>query len=148
MAATTMTLTLDCAGPRALARFWCGAIGYEPAPPPTGFTSWEEWLRTHDVPPHEWDDGAAIHDPDGAGPPIGFLKVPEQRAGKNRMHLDLQVSGGRHLAGELRTERIRAETERLVALGARVVEEFPSPGAPHVDHVWMADPEGNDFCVV
>lgn len=146
--ATRLTLTLDCARPRELARFWCGALGYEPAPPPTGFESWEEWLRHHDVPPEEWDDGAAIHDPAGVGPPIGFLEVPEQRAGKNRMHLDLQVSGGRHLPGDERTERIRAEIGRLAGLGARVVAEFPSSGAPHVDHVWMADPEGNDFCVV
>lgn len=146
--ATPVTLTLDCADARGLAAFWCEALGYRPAPPPTGFASWESWCDAHDVPVDERDDGAAIHDPDGVGPRIGFLRVPEPRTVKNRLHLDLQVSGGRHLPGELRAGRIRAEVARLTALGARVVREYPSPGSPHVDHVWMADPEGNDFCVV
>ena len=70
------------------------------------------------------------------------------RTVKNRLHLDLQVSGGRHLPAELRGERLAAEARRLCALGARVVEEHLSPGSPHVDHLWMADPEGNECCVL
>lgn len=146
--ATPWTITVDCADARLLAEFWSAALGYAPAPPPTGFESWEAWMVHHEVPADEWGDVAAISDPDGAGPRISFLRVDEPRTVKNRLHLDLQVSGGRHLPAELRGERLAAEARRLCALGARVVEEHLSPGSPHVDHLWMADPEGNDFCIV
>ncbi|MEV6931745.1 VOC family protein [Dactylosporangium sp. NPDC051485] len=74
---TPFTLTFDCAAPGRLAAFWCEALGYVPAGPPTGFDSWEQWLRAFAVPEEEWDDGAAIEDPSGAGPRISFLRVPE-----------------------------------------------------------------------
>ena len=64
------------------------------------------------------DDGASLVDPDGVRPKIGFLKVPEAKQLKNRVHLDLQVSGGRHLDPGVRRERILGMVERLVDAGA------------------------------
>jgi len=143
---TRWTMTIDCADPALMARFWCTALGYAEADPPTGWDTWESWLVDQGVPEDEWNDGANVSDPKGRLPAISFLRVPEPRTVKNRLHLDLQVSGGRHQPQELRTSRIRQEVERLVAAGATVVHEVEQDGS--LDHFWMADPEGNDFCVV
>jgi hypothetical protein len=104
------------------------------------------WLRELDVPEDEWDDGASIVDPDGARARISFLKVPEAKSAKNRIHLDVQVGGGRHQPHELRWSRIQAMVERLAAAGGTVLAQVGQGGRP--DHVVMADPEGNEFCVV
>ena len=74
--------------------------------------------------------------PPAGGPVLGFQRVPEERAGKNRLHLDLgAATGERH-----------AEVERLVGLGAKVVGER---GGDAEGLVWttLTDPEGNEFCV-
>ena len=63
------------------------------------------------------DDGAQLVDPDGVLPRVGFLKVPEGKVVKNRMHFDLQVSGGRHLPAEQREVAIRAHVARLLERG-------------------------------
>jgi Glyoxalase-like domain len=67
---------------------------------------------------------------------LGFQKVPEERAGKNRLHLDLGAPVG---------ER-QAEVERLVGLGATVLGER---GGDAEGMVWttLTDPDGNEFCV-
>jgi hypothetical protein len=67
------------------------------------------------------------------GPMLGFQKVPDPTPGKNRVHLDLQASGGRE-----------DEVERLVAAGASVVARHELEGYPWVV---LADPDGNQFCV-
>ena len=144
---TTWKLTVDCASPAVLAAFWAEALGYVPAPPPEGFASWEAWARANQVPEDEWDDGAFLSDPAGVAPGISFLKVPEPKTGKNRLHLDLHVGGGRHLPREERWPRVLAEVERLTALGATTTS-VDSADAERLDHVVMADPEGNEFCVV
>ena len=59
-------------------------------PPPAGFDSWGAWFAANDVPEDEWDDGAYLHDPDGIGPKLSFQRVPESKAAKNRVHLDVQ----------------------------------------------------------
>ncbi|MFB9314462.1 VOC family protein [Nocardioides plantarum] len=141
-----ITMTFDCADARAQAAFWAVALGYEEAPPPTGWDTWESWLRDHEVPEDEWDDGASIRDPDGVGPSIGFLRVPEPKTAKNRLHLDLQVAGGRHVAQAEREGAIRAKVEQLLPLGATVLHEAFGPRG--LDHVVLADPEGNELCVV
>ncbi len=139
-------ITFDCAAPPALAAFWKLALDYDDAPPPKGFDSWDGWFAANDVPEDERDDVAAIADPDGVRPGIAFLKVPEGKAGKNRLHLDLKVSGGRAQPADLRAERIRATVSRLVEAGGSVMRAHDAHGA--LDHVTMSDPEGNEFCVV
>jgi hypothetical protein len=144
--ATPWTLTFDCADPARMASFWKVALGYVEAPPPEGFDTWEQWLTRFKVPQDEWDDGAALTDPDGAGPRISFLRVPEAKVAKNRLHIDVQVAGGRHQPWDLRERRIRDTVERLVNAGGSVLTEQEFEG--RLDHVVMADPEGNEFCVV
>ena len=143
---TRWTVTIDCAQPGRLAEFWALALGYEPAPPPTGFASWTDWFRHFDVPEDEWDEGAYLHDPDGVGPTISFLRVPENKMAKNRMHIDVQAGGGRHTPFEQRWPRVLAAVDRLVAAGATVTRLDEHDGQP--DHYEMADPEGNEFCLV
>ena len=141
-------MTIDCADPARVARFWCTALGYTESDPPNGWATWEAFLTDQNVPEEEWNDGAAISDPNGALPSLSFLKVPEPRTVKNRLHLDLQVGGGRSEPQHLREQRIRACAGTLLAAGATVVREVPVDNTSTLDHLWMQDPEGNDFCVV
>jgi hypothetical protein len=145
----TMTwgLTIDCARPGELAEFWGLALGYVQPSAPPGFPSWEEWFRRHDVPEEEWDDGALLVDPDGVGPALSFLRVPESKEVKNRLHLDVKAGGGRDQPWEQRWPRVLAEVERLTAAGATVVRRFDGADG-RGDHFWLTDPEGNEFCVV
>jgi len=124
--ATQWTLGGDAADPRLLARFWAAALGYVIEP---GFDS---------------PDAAGLIDPDGIGPAICFLRVPEAKTAKNRLHLDIRVAGpGDRSAAS--ASRMRAKAAELVALGAvRVREDFYGP---ELGHIVMLDPEGNEFCV-
>lgn len=72
---------------------------------------------------------------DGALPSIDVLPVPERKTLKNRLHLDLRADG-------VATE---GELERLVGLGARRVDVGQPPDA---SWVVLADPEGNEFCLL
>lgn len=144
--ATKWSLTVDCAHPAKLAEFWALALGYAEKPPPSGFPTWEAWFAHFGVPEEEWGDGAYLADPDGVGPSMSFLKVPESKVVKNRLHLDVQVGGGRDTPWETRWPRVLAAVERLTAAGATVIREHGSRGRP--DHVEMADPEGHEFCLV
>jgi len=71
----------------------------------------------------------------GDGPDLLLQQVPEPKSGKNRMHVDLRVAD------------LDAEVARLVRLGARVLTAEPVVEAGWVWHV-LADPEGNEFCVL
>jgi hypothetical protein len=108
------TLTIDCADPRRVAGFWAGALGYEIA--------------------EVEDDAAWIRDPVGVGWPLLFIVVPEGKAVKNRVHLDLRPTGS-----------MAKEVERVTALGATVFDYVEEHGS-----FWtvMLDPEGNEFCVL
>ncbi|THA71505.1 VOC family protein [Streptomyces sp. A0958] len=143
---TRWSLTIDCAHPARLAQFWELALGHAPKPPPEGFGSWEEWLERFGVPEDEWGDGAYLTDPDGQGPSLSFLKVPEAKAGKNRLHLDVQAGGGRAVPWEVRWPRVQEALGRLTAAGATVLGEHEAQGRP--DHYVLADPEGNEFCLL
>ena len=138
-------LTFDCSDASVQARFWAVALGYVPAPPPPGWDTWESWLVDLEVPREEWDDGASLVDPAGVGPGISFLKVPEPKSAKNRLHLDLKVSGGRKVDQEIRRTRIMAKVDEVVAAGATIQAEHLM--GEHLDHVVLLDPEGNEFCV-
>lgn len=138
--AAGIDLTLDCADAQLLAAFWKTALGYVDEPPPAPFTTRQEWFAQFDLPEDDSvDDGAWLCDPDGVGPRLSILKVPEPKTAKNRLHIDVRVPG--HGSGVERWARIKAEAGRLVTAGGSVLEEFEG------HHVVMADPEGNEFCV-
>ena len=144
-ASRTVQITVDCADPAALAAFWAEVLGYALDAPPPGFDSWDAALEAFGVPAEHRNDRSAVSDPDGTGPRLFFQKVPEPKAAKNRLHLDVRAAPG--LAGEERMAALQAEADRLVALGASVLARHdPSPplGA---GHLVMADPEGNEFCL-
>jgi hypothetical protein len=143
---TNWTITFDCHDAQLLMTFWREALGYVDGPPPEGWDTWEDWLRHFEVPEEEWGDGGRLVDPEGRLPDISFLKVPEGKTAKNRLHLDLRVSGGRHVDPEVRRKRIMTHVDRLLAAGARVLHEDLVEGT--LDHVVLADPEGNELCVV
>ena len=142
--ATGIQVVFDCADPSRLARFWAEALGYKLDDPPAGYQRWEDWLRDQGIPEERWNDASAVVDPDGGGPRIYLQRVPEPKTVKNRVHLDLNVSGGRPVPIEERRRRVEAEAERLTGIGAtrlRAVEELG------VYWVVMQDPEANEFCV-
>lgn len=141
----SIQLVFDTADPDAQARFWAAALGYIVQPPPEGFASWDEALRAWGVPEEAWNDASAIVDPEGLRPRIFFQRVPEAKSAKNRMHLDINASGGPAVELEERKARVDAEVSRLRALGAT-----DARGAIEKDgEYWvrMNDPEGNEFCV-
>jgi catechol 2,3-dioxygenase-like lactoylglutathione lyase family enzyme len=143
---TSWGLTIDAEDPARLAAFWADALGYVQADPPDGFETWNAWLKHTGVPKKEWNDAAYLEDPAGQGPTLSFLKVPEAKSVKNRVHPDLKVAGGRHQSQKKRRSRIDKAVERLTAAGAKVQQEVEQDG--NLDHVVMTDPEGNEFCVV
>lgn len=138
-------LVVDCTDPQLLASFWAGALGYELEPPPDGFATWDDWRRDIGLPEEELGSGAdSIIDPDGGGPRIWFHMVPESKVVKNRLHLDIHVSGGRAVPIATRRERVDAEARRLSDLGATVTGALSEEGLDHYA-VGMKDPEGNEF---
>ncbi|MCY0935258.1 VOC family protein [Streptomyces sp. H34-S4] len=147
---TTLQLTIDCADPRVMVTFWTQALGYVPEPAPDGHATWRVYWAGMGVPEEELPEGVgelpeSIVDPSGRGPRVWFQQVPEPKAGKNRVHLDLKVSGGRGVPMELRTRRVDDTVERLTGAGAtvlRVLDELETHYA-----VVLQDPEGNEFCV-
>jgi hypothetical protein len=139
-------LVIDCADPDRLAHFWAAALDYELAPPPGGFTTWKDYYRDLGLAEADLGDGAdRISDPEGHGPSIWFHVVQESKIVKNRLHLDIHVSGERVDPIEIRKQRVDAEARRLVALGASTVGPLMEDGI--LDHyaVGMKDPEGNEF---
>ena len=125
--ATHWTLGGDAADPHRLAAFWAVALGYVSEP-------------GYDDP-----DGASLVDPDGRGPAIGFLRVPEGKTAKNRLHIDIRVAGEPPWDPAGRETLIRAKAAELSEAGATRVREESYDGA--LGHIVMLDPEGNEFCV-
>ena len=145
--ATQIQVTIDCADPGRLARFWADALGYRLEEPPDGFASWQDYWVSRGLPPEEVEDGYdSIVDPDGVRPRIWFQPVPEPKVVKNRVHLDLGVSGGRQVPLPTRRRRVDAEAERLVAAGATRLRVLSEEAVDHYAVV-MADPAGNEFCL-
>jgi hypothetical protein len=125
--ATYWTLGCDATDPNRIAAFWAMALGYVPE-------------AGYDDP-----DGASIVDPDGVGPAIGFLRVPEGKTAKNRMHIDIRVAGEPPWDMTRREQLIRERAARLMTAGATAVRE--ESYGEHLGHMVMLDPEGNEFCV-
>jgi hypothetical protein len=143
--AVSYQLVIDCASPEPLARFWAEALHYVLAPAPSGFDSWDDFYRSIGVPEEELGIGTdVIVDPAGEGPRIWFQVVPETKSIKNRLHIDLNASGGRGSPLEVRRERVEAEAARLAALGATRLRAIEEDGLDHYA-VAMLDPEGNEF---
>ncbi len=143
--ATKIQIVFDCADPDRLAKFWAAALGYKLQDPPEGYDSWEEFLRRMAIPEDQWNSASAVVDPDRVGPRIYFQRVPEGKIVKNRVHLDLNVSGPPGTSLQDRTKRVNAEVERLVEKGATIYR----PGIVEDGEYWvvMQDPEANEFCV-
>jgi hypothetical protein len=140
--ATQVQVVFDCADPDRMAHFWATALGYKLDDPPEGFDSWEAFLDSIGVPPEHRNDASAVSDPDKVGCRIYFQRVPEPKTVKNRLHLDLNVGGGRKVPLEERKQRIAVEAERLRQAGATRVGELQSQEEYHVT---MQDVEGNEF---
>ncbi|MEV6262922.1 VOC family protein [Streptomyces sp. NPDC051784] len=117
-------LTVDCRDPERLAAFWCEVLGFEVIERSEGKVEIGSWVPTV-------DEVRARQMP----PTLVFIRVPEGKAVKNRLHLDVSP--------------IDADTEeevaRLVALGATRADVGQGPGR---SWVVMADPEGNEFDVL
>jgi hypothetical protein len=135
-------VTFDCAHPRIVADFWKAVLGYVDPPVPSGFDSWDAFdaslLAEHQG--SSW----ACQDPEGVGPRLFFQRVPEPKAGKNRLHLDVRVGVG--LTGDERVDALESEGARLVALGARRLHLLPADDENEACRV-MQDVEGNEFCL-
>jgi hypothetical protein len=142
--ATGVQIVFDCADPDKLASFWAAALHYKKQDPPEGFASWPDFLKAQGIPEGDWTSASAVVDPDGVGPRIFFQRVPEGKIVKNRVHLDLNVSGPRGAPREERRHRIEAEVDRLLKLGARQSRVVEERGEYFVN---MFDPEGNEFDV-
>jgi len=110
---TIQNVTFDCSDPPTLAAFWASVLEREVAPGASEFVA---------IIP-----GAAPGTPN-----FLFIRVPEGKTAKNRMHLDLDVAD------------LVAERARLEALGARFVHDKDEWG---VHWNTFTDPEGNEFCV-
>jgi catechol 2,3-dioxygenase-like lactoylglutathione lyase family enzyme len=106
-------VVIDCNDLDLMLAFWRAALGYEPGVVRNGFV--------------------VMKDPRRRAVAVSLQTVPEPRAGKNRLHLDLFG----------RDEE--QESARLVGLGARRIRKSDDPDDVYVV---LADPEGNEFCVV
>ncbi|WP_042377694.1 VOC family protein [Streptacidiphilus melanogenes] len=137
-------IAVDAADPHRLADFWAAALGWavEDHEPAVRAALEAGYADDTDVVTHNgrlaWSVAAAAVLPgstrEDSGRRLLFQTVTEAKAGKNRLHLDLNV--GR--------DRLDAETERLTALGATVLYRVDEPAGFHVT---LQDPEGNEFCV-
>ncbi|MFF8831554.1 VOC family protein [Streptomyces sp. NPDC015131] len=112
MRAVVSEIVFDCGDPAAQALFWAALLGGEPV--------------------ERSPDWSYVDPPDFVR--VAFQRVPEGKAVKNRLHLDLE-------AGDVRTATARAEGLGAVPVGGLVTDEYG-------DFQVMRDPEGNEFCFV
>jgi len=137
-------VTFDAVDAHRLARFWAEALHYQKEDHSAFIAQLVAagQLQPADVVDDEgrqaFRDVAACRDPDGAGPRLFFQNVPEPKATKNRVHLDLNVG---RVAGRATVE---AEAARLMGLGATLAWTSEDRGAYTMT---LRDPEGNEFCV-
>jgi hypothetical protein len=89
-----MQVVFDCRDPAGLATFYAGVLHYKVQDPPEGFKTWQEFLKARGIPQEEWNSANAIVDPSGKGPRIYFQQMDTPKLGKNRVHIDVNASGG------------------------------------------------------
>ena len=133
-------VTFDCADPHTQAAFWAQVFGSQVE----DHSALVDQLVAEGRMPAEdrivvdgrsaFRDVAACHDPAGVEPRLFFQRVPEGKIAKNRVHLDI------HVDADAKT----AEVERLVGLGAQLMETHSDRGP--ITYV-MRDREGNEFCL-
>ncbi|GAB2619578.1 hypothetical protein Aab01nite_33680 [Paractinoplanes abujensis] len=124
MTSKDFQVTFDCAEPQRVGPFWCEVLGYEAT------------VST--------ETAFACADPGGVRPRLLFLRVPEGKVVKNRVHLDVRVGTG--LVGQERLDALEAECVRLEALGAKRGILLVADGVNESCQN-MQDPEGNEFCL-
>lgn len=132
-------ITFDCHDANTMAAFWALALDYELEPPPESFESWESFLEAKGIPVPPAGSVSAIVDPAAHGPRLLFMRVPEAKSAKNRMHLDVRASTGPD--GDATK---LAKVAELVEAGGREIGRGEEAGSWWVV---MHDPEGNEFCV-
>ena len=120
-------LSVDCADPATLARFWAEVLGYQVL---------DESDDLVEIGPGGVSDEQRLADVRSgpAVPSLFFARVPEPKTVKNRLHLDVSPIDGDQ----------DGEVARLERLGARRTDLAPAGGS----WVVMTDPEGNEFCVL
>ncbi len=143
--ALKLQVVFDCRDPASLSRFYAEALRYKLQDPPSGYASWEAWLKEQGIPEAEWNSASAIIDPEGKGPRIYFQQMNTPKIGKNRLHVDINASGGSRVPLDERRGQVNKEVERLVGLGATKHHESDEGRGEYC--VIMLDPEGNEFCV-
>jgi catechol 2,3-dioxygenase-like lactoylglutathione lyase family enzyme len=114
--------SVDCSDAYALSEFWKLVLGY---------------VDVADDPNEPGHEECMILDPE-TGHELLFIEVPETKTVKNRLHLDLRPRAGTR----------DAEVARLVAAGATQVADRRGIHGPGTGWVVLADPEGNEFCVL
>lgn len=118
-------IVIDCRHPASLARFWSQLLdGYEIAPYDD-----LELARLAEAGITDPEDDPSVLVRAATGPRLWFQRVPETKTVKNRLHIDV------------RAMQRAVETRRAIDLGARVLDE-------RSDLTVLADPEGNEFCIV
>ena len=140
-----LQVVFDCSDPDGLSKFYAEALHYKLQDPPAGFPSWEAWLAQQGIPKEEWNTASAIVDPAGVGPRIYFQQMDTPKLAKNRLHIDINASGGPRVPLAERRRQVDAEVERLVRLGAKRDHDLDEGRGEYC--VIMLDPEGNEFCV-
>ena len=138
-------ITFDCADPAALCGFWADALGYQLQPPPPGFETWEAFLDSVGVPAELYNSRSAAIPLEGDGPRLFFQQVPEGKAAKNRVHLDVRAAPDK--TGDERMAALESECERLQGLGATRLRRVDPDGPMEPGFIVMQDPEGNEFCL-
>jgi hypothetical protein len=118
---------VDCRDVASQARWWAEALGW--------VVGYEADGEVTLVPPHALTKGHQIP-VEERGPALVFVPVPEGKSVKNRLHIDVAP---RAADGQL------AEVQRLVDLGAQRIDVGQDASATWVV---LADPEGNEFCVL
>jgi len=109
-------IAIDAIDPRTVADFWCAVLG------------WSEIES-------DGNEIISIGPADDSWPGIDVIAVPESKAVKNRLHLDVRADGC----------STSEELQRLLELGARRADVGQNPDATWVV---LADPEGNEFCLL
>ncbi|HYB19157.1 MAG TPA: VOC family protein [Streptosporangiaceae bacterium] len=142
--AIPLQVVFDCADPPVVARFWADALGYQLQGPPEPTAEWLAFQDEQGIPEERWNDASAIIDPEGSGPRIFFQRVPEPKAVKNRLHLDINAGGPPGTPPAERRVRVDEEVGRLATSGATFVRANTQYGEYCVT---MLDPEGNEFDV-